>query len=42
MCVFDVLVKKLAGSLYVSFAAQRQDLVVFFIRAFDAMRQVQL
>jgi hypothetical protein len=40
--VFDVLAKKLAGSLYVSFAAKRQDLVVLLIRALDAVRQVQL
>ncbi|HEV2697403.1 MAG TPA: hypothetical protein VGU90_05380, partial [Terriglobales bacterium] len=41
-CVFDVLPEKLAGSLYVSFAAQGQDLVMLLISALDAVRQVQL
>ena len=40
--MFDVLPKKLAGSLYVSFAAEGQDLMMFLIRALDAVRQVQL
>ena len=41
-CVFDVLPKKLAGSLYISFAAQGQDLVMLLIGALDAVREVQL
>ena len=41
-CVFDVLRKNLAGGLYVSFAAERQDLMMFLIGALDSVRQVQL